>query len=82
LVSDIRGNLESLDMVLDDIQAQGMTDVLYLGDIIGSGPHSPESIDRVMQTRKTTLLGNDGLGARFDHDSFNRRSRDRLGAEF
>ena len=55
LISDIHGNLEALEVVLDDIKAQGSTEIFCLGDIIGYGPNPRECIDRVMETCKITF---------------------------
>jgi predicted phosphodiesterase len=71
LISDIHGNLEALEVVLDDIKAQGITEIICLGDVIGYGPNPRECIDRVMETCKVTLLGNHDQGAMFDPDGFN-----------
>jgi diadenosine tetraphosphatase ApaH/serine/threonine PP2A family protein phosphatase len=71
LISDIHGNLEALEAVLDDIKAQGITESYCLGDIIGYGPNPRECIDRVMETCRITLLGNHDQGAMFDPDGFN-----------
>jgi diadenosine tetraphosphatase ApaH/serine/threonine PP2A family protein phosphatase len=58
VISDIHGNLEALEVVLADIQAQGITEIFCLGDIIGYGPNPWECIDRVMENCTVTLLGN------------------------
>ncbi len=71
LISDIHGNLEALEVVLDDIKAQGISEIFCLGDIIGYGPNPRECIDRVMQNCTATLLGNHDQGAMFDPDGFN-----------
>lgn len=71
LISDIHGNLEALEVVLEDIRAQGITETYCLGDIIGYGPNPRECIDRVMESCKITLLGNHDQGAMFDPDGFN-----------
>jgi len=71
LISDIHGNLEALEVVLDDIRSQGITEVFCLGDIIGYGPNPRECIDRVMESCKVTLLGNHDQGAMYDPDGFN-----------
>ncbi|MHC5542943.1 metallophosphoesterase family protein [Singulisphaera rosea] len=71
LISDIHGNLEALEVVLDDIKSQGITDIFCLGDIIGYGPNPRECIDRVMDNCRVTLLGNHDQGAMFDPDGFN-----------
>jgi predicted phosphodiesterase len=71
LISDIHGNLEALETVLEDIKAQEIPEIFCLGDIIGYGPNPRECIDRVMETCKITLLGNHDQGAMFDPDGFN-----------
>lgn len=71
LISDIHANLEALEVVLDDIRSQGITEVFCLGDIIGYGPNPRECIDRVMESCRVTLLGNHDQGALFDPDGFN-----------
>ncbi|WP_406697563.1 metallophosphoesterase family protein [Singulisphaera sp. Ch08] len=71
LISDIHGNLEALEVVLDDIKSQGITEIFCLGDIIGYGPNPRECIDRVMEHCRVTLLGNHDQGAMFDPDGFN-----------
>jgi predicted phosphodiesterase len=71
LISDIHGNLEALEVVLSDIQAQGIGEIYCLGDIVGYGPNPRECIDRVIETCKMTLLGNHDQGAMFDPDGFN-----------
>ena len=71
LISDIHANLEALEVVLSDIQGQDISEIFCLGDIIGYGPNPRECIDRVMDTCKTTILGNHDQGAMFDPDGFN-----------
>jgi diadenosine tetraphosphatase ApaH/serine/threonine PP2A family protein phosphatase len=71
LISDIHGNLEALEAVLEDIRSQQIREVYCLGDIIGYGPNPRECIDRVMESCKVTLLGNHDQGALFDPDGFN-----------
>ena len=71
LISDIHGNLEALRVVLEDIKAQGITEIFCLGDIIGYGPNPRECIDLVMEASAATLLGNHDQGAMFDPDGFN-----------
>lgn len=71
LISDIHGNLEALEAVLDDIQDQRIDEIFCLGDIIGYGPNPRECIDLVMQNSRVTLLGNHDEGALFDPNGFN-----------
>jgi predicted phosphodiesterase len=70
LISDIHGNLEALEAVLDDIRQQGITEIYCLGDIIGYGPNPRECIDLVMKC-DVCILGNHDQGALFDPEGFN-----------
>jgi predicted phosphodiesterase len=70
IISDIHSNLEAFEAVLQDIRAQGITEIYCLGDIIGYGPNPRECIDLVMQCN-VTLLGNHDQGALFDPEGFN-----------
>lgn len=71
LISDIHGNLDALEAVLDDIRQQGVEEIYCLGDIIGYGPNPRECIDRVIAKCKVTILGNHDQGALFDPEGFN-----------
>lgn len=71
LISDIHGNLEALEVVLEDIKSQKVDEIFCLGDVIGYGPNPRECIDRVMEHCSMTLLGNHDQGAMFDPDGFN-----------
>ncbi len=70
VLSDIHSNLESLESVLADIKAQGISEIICLGDIVGYGPNPRECIDYAMQW-KVCLLGNHDQGALFDPEGFN-----------
>ena len=69
IVSDIHGNLEALEAVLADIQAQGITTIYCLGDIIGYGPNPRECIDRALSFQ-ACVLGNHDSAALFDPEGF------------
>jgi predicted phosphodiesterase len=69
IVSDIHGNLDALEAVLADIEAQEITQIYCLGDIIGYGPNPRECIDRVIQF-DLCVLGNHDQGALFDPEGF------------
>lgn len=58
IISDIHGNLEALQVVLDDIKAQKITDIFCLGDVIGYGPNPRECLAIAMKEFRWTLLGN------------------------
>lgn len=70
LISDIHSNIESLEAVLADIRAQGITEIYCLGDLVGYGPNPREVIDEVMKC-PVCLLGNHDQGALFDPEGFN-----------
>ncbi len=69
IVSDIHGNLEALEAVLEDIKSRNVDEVLCLGDVIGYGPNPCECIDRVMDFG-LTVLGNHDQAALFDPEGF------------
>lgn len=69
ILSDIHGNLEALTSVLADAEAQGVSEVYCLGDLIGYGPNPLECIDLVMQF-DVCILGNHDNGAMFDPEGF------------
>lgn len=70
LVSDIHSNFEALQVVLEDISKQGITEIYCLGDVIGYGPNPRECLDRVMRF-PVCILGNHDQAAMFDPDGFN-----------
>ncbi len=57
LLSDIHSNLEALQVVLQDIQSQGIREIYCLGDIIGYGPNPVEVVDQAMEW-DVVILGN------------------------
>ncbi len=71
MISDIHGNLEALNAVLDDIREFGVDEIYCLGDIIGYGPNPCECLDTIIRVAKVTILGNHDQAALFDPDGFN-----------
>ena len=71
LISDIHGNFEALQAVLDDIKREGVTEIFCLGDIVGYGPNPAECLDTVITKCRVTILGNHDQAALFDPDGFN-----------
>jgi predicted phosphodiesterase len=69
ILSDIHGNLEALEAVLEDVLAQGVDEIFCLGDIVGYGPNPRECVDRVMQFDRC-VLGNHDQGALYDPEGF------------
>src|SRR5512140_1059617 len=71
IISDIHGNLEALSIVLADIRQRNIQEVLCLGDIIGYGPNPRECLDLVMETCRTTLMGNHDFAVFYEPYNFN-----------
>ena len=69
VISDIHGNLEALQAVLEDIRQLEIETIFCLGDIIGYGPNPCECIDASMKF-EFSLLGNHDNGALFDPEGF------------
>lgn len=71
IISDIHGNLEALQAVLEDIKSKSIDEIYCLGDIVGYGPNPRECVDLVMEHCAVTILGNHDQGALFDPEGFN-----------
>jgi predicted phosphodiesterase len=69
IVSDIHGNLEALEAVLQDIKKQNCDRIVCLGDVIGYGPNPCECLDLVM-SMQASVLGNHDYGALIDPEGF------------
>jgi diadenosine tetraphosphatase ApaH/serine/threonine PP2A family protein phosphatase len=69
ILSDIHGNLEALQAVLEDIARHPVAEVYCLGDVVGYGPDPCACLDLVMSC-KVVLLGNHDQAAMFDPVGF------------
>jgi predicted phosphodiesterase len=58
IISDIHGNLEALQAVLEEVDSQGVDRVVCLGDVVGYGPDPLACARLVMGRCAFTLLGN------------------------
>jgi len=74
IISDIHGNLEALNAVLEDIEQHAVTRILCLGDVVGYGPNPAECL-RAAQGFNVTLLGNHELALTQGPDRFNAAAR-------
>jgi Predicted phosphoesterase len=63
LISDIHGNLPALEAALDDIYKRRADKIICLGDIVGKGPSTKETIDLCRTSCDIVIMGNweDGL---------------------
>jgi predicted phosphodiesterase len=69
ICSDIHGNLEAAQAVLEDMARYPVEAIYCLGDILGYGPNPLECLDLV-QGMKVVLLGNWEQAVLFDSDGF------------
>ena len=58
LLSDIHANLPALQAVIDDADRLGIRDFVFLGDIVGYGPHPAECVELVRQSGAPCVMGN------------------------
>jgi predicted phosphodiesterase len=58
ILSDIHGNWHALQEVLKDIDAQGVDEIICLGDTVGYGPRPRECLETALQRFSLHLLGN------------------------
>lgn len=57
-ISDIHGNLHSLELVLADIQEENADQIVCLGDIASLGPQPHEVITRIRDLQIPVITGN------------------------
>lgn len=60
-LSDIHGNLDALEAVLEDMETFPVTRVYCLGDIVGYGPAPGACVQRIRSLCEETVLGNHEL---------------------
>lgn len=58
IISDIHGNLHSLELVLADIQKAAVDQIICLGDVASLGPKPGEVIARLRELEVPTIKGN------------------------
>lgn len=61
IITDIHGNIEGLNAVLNDIKTKSIDEIICLGDTIDVGPNSKECIDILIENNIKTILGNHEL---------------------
>jgi diadenosine tetraphosphatase ApaH/serine/threonine PP2A family protein phosphatase len=69
ILSDVHGNLEALTAVLEDLDRQSISRVLFLGDVVGYGA-DPEPCLALLETRvHRSIAGNHDRAAANDQES-------------
>jgi diadenosine tetraphosphatase ApaH/serine/threonine PP2A family protein phosphatase len=78
IVSDIHGNIESLERALKQVDDEDT--VLCLGDIVGYGPNPNECVARIRERAKNAVLGNHDLAAleNYGVEYFNEAAREAI----
>lgn len=71
VISDIHGNLEALERVLDELDERGVDVTICLGDILGYGPNPVECADRVAERCEFSLMGNHDYAVLYEPTNFN-----------
>lgn len=79
ILSDVHGNLESLERALSIAAADDV--VVSLGDVVGYGPNPNECIALLRERARHAVLGNHDLAAveNFGVESFNHAARAAIG---
>lgn len=58
VISDIHGNIEALNAVLEQIKTQKCDYILCGGDLVGYGPRPNEVISKIQELNIPTIMGN------------------------
>jgi predicted phosphodiesterase len=58
VLSDAHGNGLALEAVLDDLQREGVEDMVCLGDMVQGGPQPGEVVERLMRLGCPVVMGN------------------------
>jgi len=68
IFSDIHGNIEALQTVIEDIENKGIKDIYCLGDLVGYSVFPNEVIKLIREKNITTVMGNydQGVGNNSD----------------
>ena len=75
ILSDIHGNVEALEAVLEDVEKRGIQEIYSLGDLIGYGPEPTKCI-KLARTFEVNLLGNHEHAILFEAEGFSQRAKE------
>lgn len=68
VISDIHGNLQALEAVVQDIRRRRIRRIICLGDLVGKGPQPCETVDQIRQLCEVTVQGNWDHGINLPQD--------------
>jgi len=63
ILSDVHGNLEALQAVIDDSRREGVRRMIFLGDAVGYGANPNECLSLLEELTDTRVAGNHDYGA-------------------
>ena len=80
ILSDIHGNLEAFCAVLNDLNYEEITKIVFLGDIVGYGANPRECIDLLIDKTQAIVAGNHdwAVAERTEPVSFNPAARNAI----
>jgi diadenosine tetraphosphatase ApaH/serine/threonine PP2A family protein phosphatase len=58
ILSDVHGNLEALQAVLEDVRSAGADEIWSLGDVVGYGPDPEACVEILYSEAAVNLMGN------------------------
>ncbi len=71
VISDIHGNLEALDVALQDIERRSIKLIYCLGDVLGYGASPKDCLDQVIDRCEVVLCGNHDQAVFYEPTNFN-----------
>ncbi len=73
LISDLHGNLEALNVVVNNIRKQSIKKIICLGDLVGYGANPNECIEIVSEVAEIVIAGNHDWAVldKTDYSNFN-----------
>lgn len=81
--SDIHGNIEALQEVMQDIKREEVDKLYCLGDLVGYGPYPNEVIEMIKENEIETVMGNYDQGVGFNLDdcgcAYKTKAKQKLG---
>ena len=78
IISDIHGNYDALEAVLEGLSGEGIDSIICLGDVVGYGPEPAQCLQRVKSAADYIVAGNHDLAVadRLSIRNFNMLARE------
>ena len=71
VISDVHGNVEALQTVLEDIDRRQVAQIVCLGDNVGYGPDPCTCLDMIIERCDWSLMGNHDFAVLYEPTNFN-----------